>query len=418
MYMSWYESHAMHDTGHQEEYYKRVRVRYSDGDDGATGCQSLPAKVLADPIVWNLHSMLRNVMSSAMYQLNLDLATSAEKSDRDTIIKVVKQITSLKLVCATCHKSSEILRDVADTVNALIEVLILNASRLLLHELSDNDTAVFDWREHYVDLGIPIATTNQANIEDSAKDVSSNRMDNTADDAHAAEKSNGPIQATQMSLPKGKKKPTPVPHRAQKVTPVLQDAMNVEHVKEEEPSGANDDIEMEQPTGLNDAIAESNPRSSSCITFDQVLTNDPKVRDVQKGDANDCVVVRESGTAHLESDPDAATLLYKSINQLALEPGSPLSNPASLGDGDDQSADEAMLAKDVNLVAELDASDQSASAAPSIAPSEGSLASKRSRQDAMLMSPNNNKKHKHATNQAQSSHADDGDVGIIAAPGM
>jgi hypothetical protein len=123
-------------------------------------------KVLADPIVWTLRSTLKSAMTAALYQSNLDPVTSgslgipkgwtywdgvdvpkptveqeapndeemlriqhdtnvriaAEKADRDAILKVVKQITSLKIARATRHKSSEISSDVAEATNALIQV--------------------------------------------------------------------------------------------------------------------------------------------------------------------------------------------------------------------------------------------------------------------------------------------------------
>jgi len=55
-------------------------------------------------------------------QHNMNVRIAAEKADRDTILKVVKQITSLKIAHATYHKSSEILSDIAEAMNALIQV--------------------------------------------------------------------------------------------------------------------------------------------------------------------------------------------------------------------------------------------------------------------------------------------------------
>ncbi|KAG2088894.1 hypothetical protein BD769DRAFT_1396185 [Suillus cothurnatus] len=121
-------------------------------------------------------------------QHNMNVCIAAEKADRDTILKVVKQIMSLKIAHATCHKSSEILSDIAEAMNALIQ----------LCDLSNNDMAGFNLHKHYIDLGIPKITgdkdlQHQVKRTMGIKMSVTTGMDEDENDACTAVKSKGMV---------------------------------------------------------------------------------------------------------------------------------------------------------------------------------------------------------------------------------
>ncbi|KAG2335551.1 hypothetical protein BDR05DRAFT_1006689 [Suillus weaverae] len=393
-------------------------------------------------------------------QLETNRRISSENRDRDIILKLTKQIRSLALGRNTTNKKSPMSKEVAHAGNQLIKALMYSASRVRLREMVGHENVEFEPERYYVDLGIPRFKGVQDKYTTNS-DVLDVLL--AADDGSDVDEE----QEQAPKKPQRSKKSTAVDvdevesedavevevedFEAPEDSPQIEEDENIldteqqEHVPEPVKTKPRPRPVARKNKQRVDPLPGDDPRNLFMSADTVKPTAQRDIVDVDMSDG-DHPSVRPVPDTHLGATLDAALELYDGINQIDLDASSPLSSPTDLQPSmdDTRSADNNIhMVTDHELAAELDARDPnpafsarpkhvsapraapapipssskpksrraqsglaSGSVRSSIAPSEASYISKRSRDDSGIKSPDNKKKHKASTVRRQSEHAD------------
>ncbi|KAG0692404.1 hypothetical protein DFH29DRAFT_1008682 [Suillus ampliporus] len=97
---------------------------------------------------------------------------ASDRVDRDIIMKAQKSIMNLALARSHRGKKAPVSKEVADALNILADALSLSASRVRLRTLHDKDDFVFRRRRDHRNLNVPliVAEPDEHTLDDSSED--------------------------------------------------------------------------------------------------------------------------------------------------------------------------------------------------------------------------------------------------------
>ncbi|KAG2050858.1 hypothetical protein BDR06DRAFT_1010815 [Suillus hirtellus] len=321
---------------------------------------------------------------------------SVVTAHRNALLHLVKIVTDMPIAHVTPHKDSGIDMHVAYYTNKLVKAIESSGSRHCLRDFSGIDTKQYDAKLHNKPYGIPpvvgvrdvytVYRTEDELDEDEEpliEDQSGTHEEESAPKTNKPKPRPKAVQSTLPSQDKGKAKEiTPAP--------VIQDKRTT-----------------------SDIATSSNPSD----LFSPELQDKRDVADARM-EVDDPVV-----ESRMDSTQEDSASVVQTVSDLPFDPSSPLSSPPpedSLGAGlgvpppvVQKSAPRAAPAASCSAgpSKSVARSVTSPSVRASLAPSEMSASSKRARQDATLMSPDNKKKRK---SKAKSNVVDnDDDVDVI-----
>ncbi|KAG2353677.1 hypothetical protein BDR07DRAFT_1382925 [Suillus spraguei] len=402
-------------------------------------------------------------------QIEILHRTAAEKADKDAILKVIKSILAMPMSRLTPDKKSPVSSEVAEAINQLKQVLSLGASRMRIRTSTGIDEHKFDPEVHHVDLHIPdiegeidmhtvrrskpsiIMGQQDEEAEDNrnhgrGKDKAVNRDDEHEDNDKGSSSPLCRTQAMSGTTSKGKGCAPTVCNNVRRMNKV-----KVTDVDEEEGQGATDMSPEDTIKSKPRPRPIERKKGKAVQSNDDLITSFSADEEVPGLDGTSCWMYKLDDDIQI-SETQRPRCIQKAAHETVLSMEeklrdthitdiSPLTSSIKLKNKEKcqnvgaPGYQDVQLVKDYELANEVEAfyaGRRTGSAASSRippkpprhhagtehahghrTPSEGASASKRDRNDAFLISPDNKKKHKRSQMRTGFVDEDDDELLVV-----